>query len=190
MDPDRNAATAALFAARNGDALAASRLLELLYAELRGRAGALLQSERPDHTLQPTALVHEAYLRLVKAESVDWAGRTHFFAVAAQTMRRILVDHARARRAQKRDGVGGRDSWTITAALSIARREEIDGEVLAGALEELASVDERAARIVELRFLGGLTEVDISSFLEVSERTVRNEWAWARSWLRQRLAEA
>lgn len=179
-------ATETLIAARNGDQGAANRLLELLYSELRFRAAALLQKERPDHTLQPTALVHEAYMRLVRTEDVDWAGKTHFVATAAQAMRRILVDHARNRRTLKRKPSDDY-TWSVKTHFSVSQREEIDAETLVTALEELASLDERAARIVELRFLGGLTEADIGSLLGVSERTIRNEWAWARTWLRQKL---
>lgn len=189
MNPNRDTATETLLAARRGDGAAANRLTETLYRELHSRAVALLRRERPDHTLQPTALVHEAYVRLVKAEDVDWAGRTHFFAVAARTMRRILVDHARSRRTARRDADQD-GAWLVQTQHGVSPKDEIDAEALGLALEELTSLDERAGRVVELRFLGGLTENETASVLGISERTVRNEWAWARTWLRQRLGEA
>ena len=168
--------------------LTADELLPLVYDELRRLARGFLARERPGHTLQPTALVHEAYLRLAKQSRVDWAGRTHFFAVGAKMMRRLLVDHARARGRSKRGG----DVRKITLLEGLTpdggRDMGLD-ELLSldAALEELARVSERQALIVEQRFFGGLTVEEVAEQLALSKRTVESEWAAARAWLRQRL---
>lgn len=170
----------------HGDARAADALLPLVYAELRRQARAFLMRERVGHTLEPTALVHEAYLRLVRQRDVDWAGRGHFHAIAAQAMRRILVDYGRQRHAAKR---GGHDHHQVTldglAAPDAAG--VVDAEVLHDALERLAALDARQARIVELRFLAGLSVEETAAALDISAATVKRDWATARLWLLREL---
>jgi serine/threonine-protein kinase len=167
----------------------AEDLLPLVYHELRRLARGFLARERPDHTLQPTALVHEAYLRLADQSRIDWAGRTHFFAVGAKMMRRLLIDHARARGRLKR---GGRvQKITLLEGLVTDGRDDLAlDELLAldEALLELATLNERQAQVVEQRFFGGLTVEEVAVQLGVSKRTVETDWAAARAWLRRRLA--
>ena len=168
---------------RQGDSGAADELVSLVYAELRHMAKAKLRDERPGHTLQATALVHEAWMRLMNQHGVSWQNRAQFFAVAAQAMRRILVDHARRRSAAKRgDGVSPIDvdalAHVLTAPLPDDRLLALDA-----ALEELAALDARQARIVELRFFGGLTVEEAADVLAVSPTTIKREWATARAWL-------
>ncbi len=178
---------ALLEAAVRGDRSAAGKLLPLVYDELRARAEGLMRKERANHTLQPTALVHEAFVKLVDQSRVDWQGRTHFLAVAAESMRRLLVDHARRRNAAKRGG--GQAALSVPDELSIQARPVLDVLALHTALEDLAKLDSRAARIVELRFFGGMTEAETAAALEISERTVRADWSWARTWLRRELRD-
>jgi RNA polymerase sigma factor (TIGR02999 family) len=164
------------------------RLFPLVYDELRQLAGRLMARERRDHTLQSTALVHEAYVRLVDQSRVDWRGTTHFRAVAAQAMRRVLIDHARARKSEKRGGEWQR----VTLAHSIAPDGEAEldaAELIAvnAALEKLATLDRRQAQVVELRFFGGLSVKEAAEVLGVSQRTVEGDWAHARVWLRREL---
>jgi RNA polymerase sigma factor (TIGR02999 family) len=163
------------------------RLLPLVYAELRSIAARHLASERPGHTLQPTALVNEAYLRLRGLGDVPWHDRTHFFAIASRIMRRLLVDHARARVAQKRGADAPRVQLTERddAAPSMDAEELID---LDRALDELATSEPRLARLVELRFFGGLDIEETSSLLGCSTRTAKRHWAFARAWLLNRLS--
>ena len=163
-----------------GDPTALERLMPLVYGELRKLAASYLRAERSGHTLQPTALVHEAYLRLVDQRSVNWQNRAHFFGIAAQMMRRILVDHARRRQAAKRDAAAYRLP-TLSGAESVAR----DPELLAldEALTGLAALDAEQARIVELRFFGGLTVEETAEVTGVSPATVKREWQTARAWL-------
>jgi RNA polymerase sigma factor (TIGR02999 family) len=165
------------------------QLLPLVYDALRGRARSQLRRERADHTLQATELVHEAYERLADQTRVNWRGRTHFFAVAAQVMRRLLVDHARQRGRQKRGG--GAQRVTLGGVADPAGPDLGLEELLSldRALKKLADLDEREARVVELRYFGGLTAEEIASLLGVSERTVRNDWAFARAWLKRELSE-
>ncbi len=184
---DQTDATVLLEAASRGDEAAAAQLAPLVYESLRQRAGAYLRRETPDHTLQPTALVNEAYLRLVDQTRIDWKGRTHFLAVAAETMRRILIDHARHRRAVKRGG--GRRRVPLETWIAVTKDWNVEPTALADALEELQTVDPRAGRIVELRFFGGLTQMEVGEVVGLSERSVRKEWAWARAWLRRKLGE-
>jgi RNA polymerase sigma factor (TIGR02999 family) len=168
-----------------GDTGARDRLMKIVYQDLRQRAAVHLRRERPGETLQPTALVHEAYLRLVDQRSV-WRNRVHFFSVASQMMRRILVDRARARRMAKRSG-----KWTrITLAEATAGRESADIDVLAldAALSELAAFDPRKAQIAELRFFAGLTLQETGKVLGVSLATVERDWQAARAWLFKALA--
>ena len=168
-----------------GDRTALSQLLPLVYPELRRVAERQLRKERADHTLQPTALVHEVYIRLVDQRRVDWQNRAHFFGVAAQVMRRILVDHARRHGATKRgDGVR---CVSIDEAKDIAASTEIPILALDQALDRLEKIDAPLARIVELRAFGGLTIEDAAHVLSVSPSTVKRDWRTARAWLRREL---
>ena len=173
-----------LRSAVTGDGQASGELLELVYEELRHLAGIYLARERADHTLQPTALVHEAYVKLIDQE-VDWSGRAHFIGVAAQGMRRILVDHARGVNRAKRGG--GWRRVELPADLPGDEASEFNLVELDKALEELGAQSERLGRIVELRFFGGLEMEAIGELLGVSERTVRRDWRFARAWLTERL---
>lgn len=168
-----------------GDPEAADRLLPLVYAELRRQAARYLRRERASHTLRPTALVHEAYLRLAAEEQAGWESRGQFFAVAAQIMRRVLVDHARRHRAQKRPGARLQVELAEDAAVRPPR--EVDLLALDAALEELGARDARRARLVELRFFAGLTVQEAAQLLGISPRTVDREWQLARAWLHRRL---
>lgn len=168
-----------------GDADALNALLPLVYAELRRIAGRQLRRERVGHTLQPTALVHEVYLRLVDQRHVDWRDRAHFFGVASQVMRRILVDHARRHHASKRgDGVR---SISIDEADEAADPDSIPVLALDHALDRLAGFDEGLARVVELRAFGGLTIEETACVLKVSPTTAKREWRAAKAWLTREL---
>jgi RNA polymerase sigma factor (TIGR02999 family) len=171
-----------------GDPTAGDRLLPAVYAELRRQAARAMRRESSEHTLQATALVHEAYLRMVDQRRVVWRGRAHFFGVAAQVMRRILVDHARERHAAKRGG--GLRQLTLGDADAAAPAAEQGVDVLAlhEALERLAALDAHQARLVELRYFGGLSIEETAEALEVSPATVKREWAVARAWLRRELS--
>jgi RNA polymerase sigma factor (TIGR02999 family) len=158
----------------------------LLYSELRALAGDFLGRERSDHTLQPTALVHEAWIRLSAQDGSRWTDRAHFFAIAAQAMRRILIDHARRKRADKRGG----DRQRITLASDITPpldSNEVDLLAIDEALGRLAELDARQAQVVELRFFAGLTVEEVGQALGVSARTVASEWRLARAWLSREL---
>jgi len=174
-----------------GDPTARDRLWPLVYDELHGLARKAMAGERRDHTLQATALVHEAWLRLVGREPVGFNGRTHFFATAAQVIRHVLVDAARAHRADKRGGDRGRITLTgfgdAEAAADHASADDVDLLALDEALEALAALDERQARVVELRFFGGLDVAATAAVLGVSERTVKGDWRVAKAWLARRL---
>jgi RNA polymerase sigma factor (TIGR02999 family) len=165
----------------DGDRDAPARLMPLVYDELRKLSQGYLKDERRDHTLQATALVHEAYMRLVDWENVTWQNRAHFFAVAAQVMRRILVDHARKRSAQKRGG--GMTKLSLDEAVSFAQEREVDLVALDDALKSLAQLDEAQSKIVELRFFGGLTIEETAEALSISPATVKREWTLAKAWL-------
>ena len=169
----------------DGDRTALDRLLPLVYADLRRIAARQLRSERRDHTLSATAVVHEAYVRLVGQRRVRLEDRAQFFAAAATQMRRILVDHARRRAAAKRGGPEVR--VTLDEEIAAGMERDLDLLALDRALEELEVVDPRVARIVELRFFGGLSLDDTAVAVEVSRRTVAREWALARGWLHKRL---
>lgn len=171
---------------RGGDKSALDSLLPLVYDELRRLARHYLKSERPEHTLQSTALVHEAYLRLVGQPSLRVDSRAHFFGIAAGLMREILVDHARTRGAAKR----GANCLTLTLdeAVALPEKRELDLIPVDDALNNLATVDPRQARIVELRFFGGLDIEEISEILGVSRATVTREWATARLWLQREMS--
>lgn len=182
----REAVTEILRRAGARDAAAIERLLPLVYDELRALAGRHLRGERADHTLQPTALVHEAYLKLVDQTRVDWRGRGHFMAVASMAMRRLLVDHARAR-GRKRRG-GDAPKLSLSAALPVADDAQAD-EIVAvdRLLDALAGFDPRAAQVVECRFFGGLSIEETAAALELSPMTVKRSWRVARAWLRKEL---
>lgn len=171
--------------ASDGDDSAVNRLMPLVYDELRALAESYLQTERPDHTLQATALVHEAYVRLIKQEDVEWQNRAHFFAVAAQAIRRILVDHARGHQRAKRGG--DRQRVCLDEDEVITEERGLDLLALDEAMEKLAGLNERQSRIVELRFFGGLTAKEVAEVLGVSSRTVDGDWGMARAWLRREL---
>lgn len=172
---------------KKGDEQALRELVPIVYDELRRLAHYHLQSERPDHTLESTALVHEAYVRLIGSQPVDLHNRTHFMAVASRLMRQILVDYARARKAVKRDG-GCRVSFD--QALDLPMESDEDLLALDRALNELARIDERQARIVELKFFGGLSSSSAASALSVSRATVDREWAVARLWLHREMRKS
>lgn len=175
------AATRLLRAGGAGDRRALDEMMPLVYAELRRLAGRYLGSERRGHTLQPTALVHEAYLRLIDQHSVDWRNRAQFVGVAASLMRRILVNHARDRSASKRGG--GRERVPLNVLEAATESADVDVMALEEALERLGARDARKARVVELRFYGGLTMAEIAAVLGISKATVEREWAFARAWL-------
>jgi RNA polymerase sigma factor (TIGR02999 family) len=166
-----------------GDEAAGDRLFPILYGELRLQARRYMRRERRSHTLQPSALVHEAYLRLAGAPDPDWHDRSHFFAFAARVMRQVLVDHARRKRAAKREG---QHVTLDDADASAAPLELLD---LESALTELALLDPRQARVVELRFFGGLDVEETADVLGLSSRTVKREWQTARAWLQHRLLQ-
>ncbi len=165
-----------------GDGKAPAQLLPLVYGELRKLAHSYLQNERADHTLQATALVHEAYIRLVDWEKVSWQNRAHFFAVAAQIMRKILVDHAREKKAKKRD-FGQKLSLDEAISFPSKSNREVDLISLDDALEKLAKFDKMQSKIVELRFFGGLTIEETAHSLKISPATVKREWTVAKTWL-------
>lgn len=169
----------------HGHVKVAEQLLPLVYEELRSLADNYLRKERKNHTLQPTALVHEAFLRLVDQSRVDWKGRTHFFAVGASAMRRILIDHARSRGRGKRGG--GWKRVVLDDLEAPPEFGEVDSVVLDELLEELAGLDPQQARIVELRFFAGLKVKDVAEMLGVSKRKVEADWTHAKAWLRSRL---
>lgn len=173
--------TELLLAWNDGEAGALERLMPLVYDELRRQAAAAMWRERPGHTLQPTALVHEAYLRLVEQRRTAWRNRAQFFGVAAQLMRRLLVDRARARRTAKRSG--GWSRVTLDPAVAAVPAFEVEVLDLDAALSRLASFDPRKSRIAELRFFGGLTLQETAEVVGVSMATVERDWQVARAWL-------
>ena len=163
------------------------RLFSLLYNELHRLAAHYLRQERPDHTLQATALVHEAFIRLMGQTGSDWHDRSHFFAVAAQSMRRILVDHARAHLARKRGG--GQQKVTFDEPLVVSDEQSGMMMALDEALDRLARLDTRQSKIVELRYFGGFTTAEIAQLLGISEKTVEREWDLARAWLHSEISK-
>lgn len=169
----------------NGHKEAAAGLMPLVYEELRDLAARYLQRERADHTLQATGLVHEAYLRLVDQQTTTWQNRAHFLGVAAQLMRRILVDYARRHRAEKRGG-----DWEkieFDEALAPAASRSLDVLALNDALEDLAKLNPQHSRIIELRFFGGLKNEEVAEVLGISLRTLERDWRMARAWLRREM---
>jgi RNA polymerase sigma factor (TIGR02999 family) len=177
-----------LHAWAGGDLRARDELVPLVYHELRKRASGYLRHERPDHTLQATALVHEAFLRLAGRDRVAWQNRGHFYAVAAQMMRRILIDHARERRAAKRPGAQIRVD--LDDQIPAPEPPGCDVLMLDEALSELSAMDPRQGRIVELRYFGGLSEQEVADTMSVSRATVTREWKRARAWLYHRMTPA
>ena len=186
-DRDPHEVTQLLAQLSGGDERAADRLLPAVFDEFRALAASYMSREGRDHTFQPTALVNEAYLRLVDQKLTDWRGRSHFFAIGAQAMRRILVDHARAKKREKRGGNAQRVALHEDIALSPGRDEDV--LAVHDALEKLATLDARQARIVELRFFAGLSVEEVAEVLGVSKRTVESDWTMVRAWLRKELGE-
>jgi len=170
----------------DGNPEAFEELLPLVYTELHRQAAQYLRRERQDHTLQATALIHEAYLKLVDQHEINWENRTHFFAIAANLMRRILVDHARAKHREKR---GGNDLKLPLeeAALVVSNEKSIDLMALDEALNRLAELDSRQARVVELRYFSGLSLEETAAVLKISRTTVAEDWAMAKAWLHREL---
>jgi RNA polymerase sigma-70 factor, ECF subfamily len=181
--PTREHVTQVLVDWSKGDGEAPARLMPLIYEELRQLAHQYLQRERADHTLQATGLVHEAYLRMVDQETATWKNRAHFFGVAAQIMRRILVDYARSHRAKKRGG-----EWD-KLVLDEESAPSSDRSINLVALEDLLTLDARQSQIVELRFFGGLTNEEIAEVLDISPTTVKREWRIAKAWLRRQISQ-
>jgi len=171
--------------ARQGRKAAMDALLPLVYGELKRVARAYMRRERPGRTLQPTALVHEAYVRLLQEQHVSWENRAHFCAIAAHSMRQILVEHARARNAMKRGG--GANRITIDERFVAAPAPPVDVEALDEALSRLAATDARRAKVVELKYFGGMTVEEIGEVLQLSPATVKRDWTFARAWLHREL---
>jgi RNA polymerase sigma-70 factor, ECF subfamily len=169
-----------------GDQAALEKLMPLVYSELRRLASNYLRRERAEHTLQPTALVNEAYLKLVDQRNAKWQNRAHFFGISAQLMRRILVDHARQHQAVKRGG-SAQQRISITSAEKIAKQPEVDLLALNEALDELSKMDPQQGQIVELKFFGGLSIEEIAEVLGIGHATVERDWKMARAWLRRQL---
>jgi RNA polymerase sigma-70 factor (ECF subfamily) len=185
--PSAQDITHLLLAWGEGDPAALDKLMPLVYEELRRLARSYLNRQRPGHTLQTTALVNEAYLRLINANQVRWQDRAHFFAVSAQMMRRILVDFARSKRNLKRGG--GAQRVSLEDAMAIAPEQSADLLALDEALRELAALNPRQSQIVELRYFGGLSEEEAAEVLKISPRTVRRDWSLARAWLFRALSQ-
>jgi RNA polymerase sigma factor (TIGR02999 family) len=170
----------------NGDQSALDELMPLVYEELRRRASAYLRRERAGHTLQPTALVNEAYLKLVDQRSAHWQNRAQFYGIAAQLMRRILVDHARVKYAEKRGGAD-QQRLSITSAQGLTTKPNLDVLALNEALDELATLDPQQSRIVELKFFAGLSIEETAEIMGLGHATVERDWKMARAWLRRKL---
>ncbi len=185
MDATVHDVTHLLAAWNRGDQEALEQLMPVVYDELRRLARSYLRRERSDHTLQATALVHEAYFRLIDQERVTWQNRAHFFGLAAQMMRRILVNHAVARKSEKRGGDATK--LALDDAVSFAAPREVDLIALDDALQELATLDVQQSRVVELRFFAGLSIEETAEVLGISPATVKREWATAKRWLQLQL---
>ena len=171
----------------NGDRAALDRLLPVVDRELRRLAHHYMRRERPGHTLQTTALVNEAFVRLVNRKSIQWQNRAHFFGIAAQLMRNILVDHARSHACAKRGG--GAEDLELDEALVVSQQKASEVIALDEALKELALIDAQQSRIVELRFFGGLTVEEAAEVMRVSPATIKREWSSAKAWLYRKLAQ-
>lgn len=182
--PNKAEITILLREVADGVQAAPEKLLEAVYDDLRRLAASYMKNERTDHTLQATALVHEAYMRLVDWQGVTWESRAQFFSIAAEVMRKILVDHARRHRAQKR---GSGHKLVLDDAISLAQTKPLDIIALEDALVTLEKMDPRQAKIVELRFFGGLSIAETAYVMKVSETTVRREWTFAKTWLQVEL---
>jgi RNA polymerase sigma factor (TIGR02999 family) len=187
MTPSPNNVTQMLHDWSNGDREVVDKLIPVVYDELRRQAARYLRRERPGHTLQTTALIHEAYIRLIDQKNVRWQNRAHFYAISAQLMRRILVDHARSRQAAKR---GGNDiKLPLEEAMVASDEREVDVVALDEALERLAVIDPQQSRVVELKFFSGLSVEETAEVLGVSPRTVKRDWNVAKAWLRREISE-
>jgi RNA polymerase sigma factor (TIGR02999 family) len=186
MGHSQQGATELLVASGEGDKAALDELMPVVYDELRRLAQKYLSRERENHTLQTTALVHEAYLRLIDQKSVNWQNRAQFFGLAAQMMRRILINHANERRAQKREGYATKIS--LDEAISFFEKRDLDLITLNEALNDLATLDSQQAQIVELRFFGGLTTDEVADVLGISPATTKRDWESAKLWLRRQLS--
>ncbi len=182
--PNQSEVTVLLDELNAGSETAPDKLLSLVYDDLRRLAHAYFANEKQEHTLQATALVHEAYIRLVNWENVSWQNRAHFFAVAADVMRKILIDHARRKNAQKRDSG---QKILLDDAISFSNNAELDLVKLDEALQALEKLDQRQAKIVELRFFGGLSIEETAYVLKISETTVKREWTFAKAWFQREL---
>jgi RNA polymerase sigma factor (TIGR02999 family) len=187
-DPPQHLVTELLREWSQGDRTALDKLIPIVYDELRRQAANYMRRERPAHSLQTTALVHEAYLHLVDQRAVEWQNRKHFFAIAANLMRRVLVDHARQHQAAKRGGAELK-LLPLDDAEAVLEGKEIDLVALDEALERLALLDEQQSRVVELRFFSGLSVEETAEVLNVSPRTIKREWRSAKAWLRGELAK-
>jgi RNA polymerase sigma-70 factor, ECF subfamily len=187
MNPSSQSVTQLLLDWRNGDQTALDRLMPLVYEELRRIAGHYLRNERRGHTLQTSALVNEAYMRLVDHENIEWQNRAHFFSVAAQAMRRILVDYARSRNYQKRGA--GAQHVSLDEAAMVTEEHAAEMIALDDALEALAKIDERKCRVVELRYFGGLSVEETAEALGVSVQTVGRDWSTAKAWLLREMSK-
>lgn len=187
MSASSDEITGLLQQAREGSRSALDELLPLVYNELKRIAASKLASERPNHTLHATALVNEAYMVLAKQHSVDWENRVHFFSIASEAMRRILVNYAVTRKRQKRGD--GKTLLSLDDVVSFPHSSEIDLVLLDDALTRLAAMDERQAKIVELKFFGGLTNDEIAQVIELSVSQIKREWTSARAWLLAELAD-
>lgn len=170
---------------RRGDKSALDEMTPVLYDELRRMARRMLSAERPDHTLQPTALVHEAYLRLINQHAVDWRNRAHFLGVAATMMRRILINHAKANQAAKREGFAA--AISLEDALGVFTNPQVDLLDLDQTLDKLTALDPQQGKVVELRYFGGLSIEETAEVMGISPATVKREWGTARLWLLQQM---
>src|SRR5690349_17568784 len=187
MSDDSGNITELLVGYGRGDKEALDQLMPIVYEELRRQAARYLRKERPGHTLQTTALIHEAYVRLVDQHHVQWQNRAHFFGIAAQLMRRILVDHARTKKRVKR---GGSDIRVSLADANIAvKGQDLDVVALDEALQRLAQIDEQQSRVVELRYFSGLTVEETAEVMGISKATVKRDWSVARAWLYRELSD-
>jgi RNA polymerase sigma-70 factor, ECF subfamily len=185
MVPRQTDVTALLIEVAKGNQAAQERLIPLVYSQLKQLARGYMRRERDDHTLQTTALVHEAYLKLVRHQSPNWQGRSHFFGIAAQLMRQILIDHARSHVREKRGGA--KVVLQLNEALAFSPEHSEELVRLDEALERLAKLDARQSQIVELRYFGGLSVEDTAEFLGISPKTVKRDWTVAKAWLRAEL---
>jgi len=184
MPPETSEVTDLLIAWSQGDERAPEKLAPLVYDELHRLAEHYFRNERSGHTLQPTALVHEAWLRLAQTNRMTWQNRAHFIGVAAEMMRRVLVDHARRRRARD----GAETKFTLDEALDVPKEQSVDLVALDEALNSLNRLDPRQRRIVELKFFGGLEIAEIAEVLGLSPATIKRDWAWARTWLHREIS--